>query len=83
MLNAVLFTLMGLKMLVFRIRDQYLGAELAAAAAVLLARLMSVSIPLSSYGPGANWRWCGRRKDLSKQNGPAATSATGPFCFQA
>ena len=45
-LNAVLFALMDLEMLVFRIKDQYLGAGLAAAA-LLLSRLASVSIPLS------------------------------------
>ena len=44
-LNAVLFALMGLEMLVFRIKDQYPGAGQAAAA--VLARLVSVSIPLS------------------------------------
>ena len=37
---------MGLEMLVFRIKSQYLGAG-QAAAAVLLARMVSVSIPLN------------------------------------
>lgn len=46
-LNAVLFVLMGLEMLVLRIKGQYVGAGLAAVALVLLARLVSVSIPLS------------------------------------
>jgi len=46
-LNAVLFALMGLEMLVLRISGQYIGAGLAAVALVLLARLVSVSIPLS------------------------------------
>jgi len=46
-LNAVLFALMGLEMLVLRISGQYIGAGLAAVAVVLLARLVSVSIPLS------------------------------------
>ena len=46
-LNALLFALMGLEMLVLRIKGQYIGAGLAAAAVVLLARLVSVSIPLS------------------------------------
>ena len=46
-LNAVLFALMGLEMLVLRIKGQYIGVGLAAAAVVLLARLVSVSIPLS------------------------------------
>ena len=45
-LNAVMFVLMGLEMLVFRIKSQYLGAGLAAAV-LLLSRLASVSIPLS------------------------------------
>ena len=46
-LNAVLFTLMGLEMLVLRIKGQYIGVGLAVAGLVLLARLVSVSIPLS------------------------------------
>ena len=46
-LNAVLFALMGLEMLVLRISGQYIGAGLAAVVVVLLARLVSVSIPLS------------------------------------
>ena len=46
-LNAVLFVLIGLEMLVLRIKAEYLGAGLAAVALVLLARLVSVSIPLS------------------------------------
>ena len=45
-LNAVMFALMGLEMLVFRIKSQYLGVG-QAAAAVLLARMVSVSIPLN------------------------------------
>ena len=45
-LNVVLFALMSIEMLVFRIKDQYLGAGLTAAV-LLLARLVSVSIPLS------------------------------------
>ena len=44
-LNAVMFALMGLEMLVFRIKSQYLGA--GQAAAVLLARMVFVSIPLN------------------------------------
>ena len=46
-LNAVKFALMGLEMLVFRIKSQYLGAGQAAAAVLLLARMVSVSIPLN------------------------------------
>ena len=46
-LNAVMFALMGLEMLVFRIKSQYLGAGQAVAAVLLLSRLVSVSIPLS------------------------------------
>ena len=46
-LNAVLFALMGLEMLVLRIKGQYIWVGLVAAAVVLLARLVSVSIPLS------------------------------------
>ncbi len=46
-LNALLFALMGLEMLVLRIKGAYVGAGLAAVALVLLSRLVSVSIPLS------------------------------------
>ena len=46
-LNAVLFALMGLEMLVLRIKGQYIVVGLVAVAVVLLARLVSVSIPLS------------------------------------
>ena len=46
-LNALLFVLMGLEMLVLRISGQYVAAGLAVVALVLLARLVSVSIPLS------------------------------------
>ena len=45
-LNAVMFALIGLEMLVFRIKSQYLGAG-QAAAVLLLARMVSVSIPLN------------------------------------
>ena len=46
-LNALLFVLMGLEMLVLHISGQYVAAGLAVVALVLLARLVSVSIPLS------------------------------------
>ena len=46
-LNAVIFALMGLEMLVLRIKGQYVWVGLVAAAVVLLARLVSVGIPLS------------------------------------
>ena len=46
-LNAVLFALMGLEILVLRIKGQYIVVGLVAVAVVLLARLVSVSIPLS------------------------------------
>jgi CPA1 family monovalent cation:H+ antiporter len=46
-LNALLFALMGLEMLVLRIKGQYIGIGLVAVAVVLVARLVSVSIPLS------------------------------------
>ena len=46
-LNALLFVLIGLEVLVLPIRAGYLGAGLGAAAVVLGARLVSVSIPLS------------------------------------
>ena len=46
-LNAVLFALMGLEMLVLHIKGQYVWVGIAAAGVVLLARLVSVSIPLS------------------------------------
>ena len=46
-LNAVLFALMGLEILVLHIKGPYVAAGLGAGALVLLARLVSVSIPLS------------------------------------
>ena len=46
-LNALLFALLGRAMLVLRIKGQYTRVGLAAAALVLLARLVSVSIPRS------------------------------------
>ena len=46
-LNALLFALMGLEMLVLNIKGIYIAAGLATVALVLLARLVSVSIPLS------------------------------------
>jgi len=46
-LNALLFVLMGLEMLVLRISGKVVGVGLAVVALVLLARLVSVSIPLS------------------------------------
>ncbi len=46
-LNALLFVLMGLEVLVLRISGLYVGAGLVAVLLVLLARLVSVSIPLS------------------------------------
>ena len=45
LIDGVLNAVMGLEMLVFRIKSQYLGA--GQAAAVLLARMVSVSIPLN------------------------------------
>ncbi len=46
-LNAVLFVLMGLELLVLNISRTDIGVGLAAVVLVLLARLVSVSIPLS------------------------------------
>ncbi len=46
-LNALLFVLMGLEMLVLHISGKVVGVGLAVVALVLLARLVSVSIPLS------------------------------------
>ena len=46
-LNALLFALMGLEILVLHIKGPYVVAGLAAVVLVLLARLVSVSIPLS------------------------------------
>ena len=46
-LNALLFVLMGLEILVLHISGRYVGVGLAAVALVLVARLVSVSIPLS------------------------------------
>lgn len=46
-LNALLFVLMGLEVLVLRISGRYVAAGLAVVVLVLVARLVSVSIPLS------------------------------------
>ena len=53
-LNALLFALMGLEMLVLRINLPYVAAGLATVALVLVARLVSVSIPLSFLRTRAN-----------------------------
>lgn len=46
-LNALLFVLIGLEMLVLRIRGLYVAVGLCTVALVLLARLVSVSIPMN------------------------------------
>ncbi len=46
-LNALLFVLMGLEVLVLRISGRYVAAGLTVVVLVLVARLVSVSIPLS------------------------------------
>lgn len=53
-LNALLFALMGLEMLVLHINLPYVAAGLATVALVLVARLVSVSIPLSFLRTRAN-----------------------------
>ena len=47
MLNAVLFVLIGLEMLVLEFREQYLVAGLIAIPIVLLARLITVGLPIT------------------------------------
>ena len=47
MLNAVLFVLIGLEMLVLVFREQYLVAGLIAIPIVLLARLITVGLPIT------------------------------------
>ena len=46
-LNALLFVLIGLEMLVLRIKGLYVAVGLCTVALVLLARLVSVSIPMN------------------------------------
>ena len=53
-LNALLFALMGLEILVLHINLPYVAAGLATVALVLVARLVSVSIPLSFLRTRAN-----------------------------
>ncbi|MFQ5695607.1 MAG: cation:proton antiporter, partial [Terriglobia bacterium] len=59
LLNSVLFLLIGLEVLIVRFTGNYVGAALLAIPIVLLARLVSVSIPLfilsrwRTFTPGA------------------------------
>lgn len=46
-LNAVLFVLIGLELLVLRLSPAYLGAGLAAVPIVLLARFVSIGVPVT------------------------------------
>lgn len=72
-LNAVLFVLIGLEVLVMHFHERYLGVVLVLVPVVLLARLISVSIPYMSlrwrrvFGPGALgvMVWGGLRGGLS------------------
>lgn len=72
-LNAVLFVLIGLEVLVISISGQYLIAGLAAIPLVLLARLLSVGLPIGvmrrfrSFSPGviAILTWGGLRGGIS------------------
>ncbi len=50
LLNAVLFVLIGLEVLVLSFRPQYLEAGLIAIPVVLLARAISVGIPMRLFG---------------------------------
>lgn len=72
-LNAVLFVLVGLEVLVLTLRGEYLIAGALAIPLVLLARLISVGIPLAVFGrfrtfsPGvvAILTWGGLRGGIS------------------
>jgi Na+:H+ antiporter len=72
-LNAVLFLLMGLEVLVLSLREEYLLAGLAAIPLALLARLISVGLPISimrrfrSFSPGTVTilTWGGLRGGIS------------------
>jgi CPA1 family monovalent cation:H+ antiporter len=73
LLNAVLFVLIGLEVLVLPFTGRYLAAGLLAVPAVLLARLVSVAIPLRLLGRsqgferGSVWTltWGGLRGGIS------------------
>ncbi|MGA7981934.1 MAG: sodium:proton antiporter [Chromatiaceae bacterium] len=72
-LNAVLFLLIGLEVLVLSLREQYLLAGLVAIPLVLLARLISVGLPIGvmrhfrSFSPGTVTilTWGGLRGGIS------------------
>ena len=49
LLNAVLFVLIGLEVLVLRFQDEYLFAGLLAIPLVLFARFVSVSLPVQFF----------------------------------
>jgi len=72
-LNAVLFVLIGMELLVLTFRGEYLLAGLMLIPAVLLARLISVGLPVGllrrhrPFSPGAVWilTWGGLRGGIS------------------
>ena len=72
-LNAVLFVLMGLEILVISLRGDYLLAGLLAIPLILIVRLLSVSVPIGvmrrfrSFSPGvvSILTWAGLRGGIS------------------
>jgi CPA1 family monovalent cation:H+ antiporter len=72
-LNAILFLLIGLEVLVLSLREEYLLAGAVAIPLVLLARLISIGLPIGvmrhfrSFSPGTVTilTWCGLRGGIS------------------
>jgi len=72
-LNAVLFVLIGLEVLVFTFTQEYLLASLLMIPLILLSRMLSIGLPMiflsrmRSYTPGAIWlmTWGGLRGGIS------------------
>lgn len=72
-LNAVLFVLIGLEVLVLTFTQEYLLASLALIPLILLCRLVAIGLPISmlrrvrTFSPGAVWlmTWGGLRGGIS------------------
>ncbi len=72
-LNAVLFVLIGLEVLVLTFTQEYLLASLALIPLILLCRLVAIGLPMSmlrrvrTFSPGAVWlmTWGGLRGGIS------------------
>ena len=85
-LNAVLFVLIGLEVLVLTFTQDYLLASAVLIPLILLSRLLAIGLPIAllsrvrSFTPGAVWlmTWGGLRGGNQRGPGPVVAGRPGP-----